>query len=166
MRALAVVSFLLWAAIAFSQTAPPLKKGEGLTALTQIENAFRRIHDMPARPAPRFDDGEEDEVLEREAIVREFDRIYRNFKDRFVQTPRPLTVYEEIVRQRNDSELAATILNLGRQGFVSPVGPIAVGPEDEISIRQYAKALSFFFTRLAHYLNVPDPEFTPNIKDR
>jgi hypothetical protein len=165
MRALAVVGVLLWAVIASSQSAPPVKRGEGLIALAQIENAFRRVHDLPARLAPEFEEGEAEQVLGREEIVREFDRIYSDFQDRFVLTPRPITVYEEIVQQRNDAEMAAIILKLGGQGFVSPVGPLAVGPDEEISIRQYAKALSFFFTRLAQYLNVPDPEFTPNIKD-
>lgn len=161
MRTFAFVS-MLFATVASggAQTEPPVRHDEMRIVLNRSENSLRKALGLPAQ---KLVPGEKRSATRKE-IIAEFDRIVRDFRPHFRMTPRPMRTVPAAVEKANDAATAKQILDMARRGLIAPVGPLAVGPAESLTLAQFGDEVGILFSQLAFLTHQPDPRWSPNIQ--
>lgn len=156
-----LVLALLFLVLSATAGAQPLRQGEAFQAWARMDDAARRVLGLPqpkrSVPEPA------DKPATRAQILAWLDESYEAFRPKFRLTPTPRRVVEGPIRERNPERDLPRLRKLVAAGFVSPVGPLAAGPDDGMSVEAYARALGDFFVRLAELTHRPSREFSPDL---
>lgn len=154
-----VVIFL--ANLAHAQ-ATPVTVAEANAVFAKIEGAVRDVLKM--EKAEKGPVGE-DRPITRAEVVQRMDKIFQSVKPKFQFTPRPFRTEEAVIKRFNDDpKTQALMKNLVRWGFVAPVGPLVVGPDDSLMIPAFGDAVGYFLSQLAAMTYFADPNWVPALQ--
>ncbi|MBV6458198.1 MAG: hypothetical protein HONBIEJF_01323 [Fimbriimonadaceae bacterium] len=142
--------------------AEPVTQAEMMTVIERVEKSIRkvlRIKSVAQRPATSTQDKA---PASRSSLLLEFKRLYDLAKPSFRFMPPKLPVD---ARAKASSEAANRALaELVSNGFVSPVGPIAVGPEESMTLEDFADSVGFFLARVADLTHTPTRKYSPYLQ--
>jgi len=147
-------------AMAPAQAPAPVRLDEVRIVLHRSESALRKVLGMPS---VKLVPGEK-RTATRKEIIAEFQRVTDVFRPRFRMTPRPYRTRPSAVEKANDAATAKTVQGLARFGLMAPVGPLAVGPADHLTLAQFGDEVGILFSQLTFLTHQPDPRWTPNIQ--
>lgn len=139
----------------------PVTRDEVRATLTKIEGPLQRrlkVQFPKSTLAPGV------QPATRTEIVKEFMRLWKEAEKVFRFTPRPYEVYPEVLAQHNKGQMITDLTYLIRRGAVAPVGPLAWGPNQTISPREFGDALAMLTHQLSALAHDPSPKFTPNLQ--
>jgi hypothetical protein len=98
----------------------------------------------------------------RSDYVLELKRLVELARPSFRINPPKLPFDSRASVSKDGAALALKDLVVG--GFLSPVGPIAVGPGETMSIKDFADSIGFFVARLADVTHLPTRKFSPYLQ--
>ncbi|MFN3730160.1 MAG: hypothetical protein ACK4XJ_10645 [Fimbriimonadaceae bacterium] len=141
----------------FDQTSP-VTQAEAAKIFGQMELALLRVVGVTPQPRKFVLNG--DAPITRAMVAQEFHRYFLAAKPKFKITPRPVHFDPNHLRTRN-KEGAVEVETLVKWGFIGPVTPVAIGPEDTVDLRIFGDAVGFFLSRLAELTHMPSTKFSP-----
>lgn len=158
---LLLLMFLFLPSVAVSQ-GPPVTVGECNKALDRVDAAIRKVLKMPAA---RASTDLADKPVTRAEVIARLDAMFESYRPSFKYTPRPFTTVPEVARQYNkDAKTVARIVKLSRFGCIGPVGPLVVGPGENISVQALGDAVGYFLSQIAALTYTADPKWTPALQ--
>lgn len=101
--------------------------------------------------------------ITRAQVVSEFSRLYKMVSPSAKLTPRPVKFDQ--ARLRMTGTARADLVKLVRLGAIAPIGPVAAGPKDSLTVAQFGDALGFFLARMAEITHMPSRKWTPALQD-
>ncbi len=159
------LTFLLLAATvtaAYSQAASgPVTRDEIRAAMAKIEGPLQRRLKVQF---PKSGLASGSQAATRTEVVKEFMRLWKASEKVFRFTPRPYEVYPEVLAQHNKGQMITDLSYLIKRGAVAPVGPLAWGPKDTISPREFGDAMAMLVHQITALSHDPSPKFTPNLQ--
>ncbi len=158
-----LILFVLALGVAGAQAqsaSAPVTKDEVRAALTKIEGPLQRRLKVQFPKAALTPGGQ---AASRKEILAEFMRLWKTSEKVFRFTPRPYEVYPEVLSQHNKGQTIADLTYLIKRGAAAPVGPLAWGPKDTLSPREFGDALAMLVRQITALSHDPSPKFTPNL---
>lgn len=136
----------------------PVTRDEVRAALAKVEPSLSRklgikLAQTALKPGPA--------PATRVEIVGEFMRIWRSCEPKFRATPRPYTVYPEVLAQHNTGPVIKDLTFLIKRGAVAPVGPLAWGPKSTLEPAEFGDALGNLVHQITALSHEPSVKFTP-----
>ncbi len=159
-RILTMFGTMAIASVVFGQAPAPVRLDEVRIVLHRSESALRKALKMPA---VKLIPGET-RAATRKEIIDEFERVVAVFRPQFRVTPRPFRTVPSAVEKANDAATAQKVNAMARFGLMAPVGPLAVGPQANLSLAQFGDEVGILFSQLSYLTHQPDPRWTPNIQ--
>jgi hypothetical protein len=101
--------------------------------------------------------------ITRAQTIDQLNRLYEIVRPTVKVTPRPVLVRESAVKLAGPSR--STLLKLVRMGAVGNFAPLATGPDDKLTPKQFGDALGFFLARMAQMTHLPSRKFSPPLMD-
>lgn len=145
-----------------AQTASaPVTRDEVKAALAKIEGPLQRRIKVQF---PKSALGTGSQAVTRKEVVGEFMRIWKASEKVFRFTPRPYEIYPEVLTQHNKGQMVTDLTYLIKRGAVAPVGPLAWGPKDSLTPREFGDALAMVVHQITALSHDPSPKFTPNLQ--
>lgn len=99
----------------------------------------------------------------RAQVVGEFNRLYKMVLPSAKLTPRPVKF--DSARLKMAGAQKADLVKLVRLGAIAPVGPVAAGTRDSLTVVELGDALGFFLARMAEITHLPSRKWTPALQD-
>lgn len=103
-----------------------------------------------------------DRPATRSEIVAEMDRIFLAAQSGFFYTP--AAVKHDASKFKIDAAQKAALDRLVNRGFVARIGPLAVGPQAGLTVKQFGDALGFFMARASQLSHLPSARWTPMLQ--
>jgi len=104
------------------------------------------------------------ELVTRSEIVTALKGLLDHYQPKFRVAPRPSTVVMKAIKARNPVAVQKDLTTLVKWGMVAPVGPLVVGPGDNLNSQQIGDALGYFFGQVSLLSHRAIPKWTPNIE--
>ena len=156
------ITFLAMASIGSAQAAVPasgpITRDEVRSALAKVEPALNRRLGIKI-PASSLKQGAV--PVTRVEVVGEFMRVWKACEPKFRTTPRPYTVYPEVLAQNNIGPVIKDLAFLIKRGAVAPVGPLAWGPKPTLELAEFGDALGNLVHQITALSHQPSVKFTP-----
>lgn len=102
------------------------------------------------------------QAVARGQVVAEMNRIFETCRPRFKFTPRKTDLDKRPLKLK-DARQMANLRKLIEWGCVAKVGPLAVGPAETLTVKQFGDSIGFFISRIAQLSHMPSPRWTPAI---
>ncbi len=100
----------------------------------------------------------------RDSVARQLWQIFVAAKPHFKFTPNKVAFDRKLLKI-DDSEDLANLETLISWGCVAKIGPLAVGPQRSMSIKEFGDAVGFFMARIAQLTHMPQSRWTPMLND-
>ena len=139
----------------------PVTVAEANVVFDKVDAAIRKTLKMPvSKPTT----GGESRAVTRQEVLAKLDALFEAYKPKFAYTPRPFRTEMAAVAEKNqDKATIDRIQKLARWGCIAPVGPLAVGPTDTLTMSQFGDALGYFMSQIAALTYYADPKWVPNL---
>ncbi len=102
--------------------------------------------------------------VRRSQVVATLHTLFEHFRPKFRMAPRPWPCDTEAIAKHNAPSDRPVLESLVKWGFVAPVGPIVIGPDDKLTPAEVGDALGIFFCQVAYLTHTPDPKWTPGLQ--
>jgi len=143
-------------------TDAPVSQSEARTVFVKVEDLMRKSLDLPSvKPAVGIPQGSA--AVKRSQVVAEFARIYQIVRPKVKFTPRN-TAFDANVVKLTDAKQKANLLALIKMGAVARIGPLSVGPTDNLTVPQFGDAVGFFISRMAFMTHLPSADWSAALK--
>ena len=139
----------------------PVTVAEANAVFDKVDAAIRKTLKMPSAKATAVG---ESKAVTRQEVLAKLDALFEAYKPKFAYTPRPFRTEMAAVAEKNqDKATIDRIQKLARWGCIAPVGPLAVGPTDTLTMSQFGDALGYFMSQIAALTYYADPKWVPNL---
>jgi len=101
--------------------------------------------------------------MTRTQAVTEFSRLFQMASPSFKLTPRPVKFEAQRLKMADPAARQKLTL-LVQAGAVAPFGPVASGPSDSLSVKEFGDALGFLLARIAEMSHLPSRKWTPALQ--
>jgi hypothetical protein len=142
-------------------TSAPVTQAEAKTAFTKAERVLRAALNLPAKGSSPLTAGPR--PVTRAQVVGEFNRLYKMVLPSAKLTPRPVKFDQARLRMTGASR--ADLVKLVRLGAIAPIGPVAAGRKDSLTVAEFGDALGYFLVRMAEITHMPSRKWTPALQD-
>ena len=105
-----------------------------------------------------------DDPVTRTEIITALKGTFDHFRPKFRVAPRPGFVDMKAIKERNPLTTQSNLEILVKWGMIGPVGPLVVGPGENLSPQQVGDALGYFFSQLTILTHKALPKWTPKIE--
>jgi len=117
---------------------------------------------MKAAPASRLAVSEK--AVTRAQVLDDLARLEQEFRPVYVLKPRTQYCDPAVVKFAEPERKKA--IRLIKLGFLEPVAPLVVGPDDKLTVGQFSEALAFFVERWADMTHIPTTKWSPDLQHR
>lgn len=142
-------------------TNAPVTQAEAKVAFTRTERVLRTALNLSGSSTSPL--GVSGKPITRAQVVGEFNRLYKLVLPNAKLTPRPVKFDSARLRMTGTSRME--LLKLVKLGAIAPVGPVAAGPKDSLTVAEFGDALGFFLSRMAEITHTPSRKWTPALQD-
>lgn len=134
----------------------PVTEAEAVKVLAKAEKilvsvASTRAGTLAIKPSTK--------PVTRQAVVREFGRIFRALKPTFKVTPKMVVVKSRGVSITGPERKDLDTLVLW--GAVGPYAPLATSKSKNLTVSEFGDAVGFFMARMADLTHLPSSKYTP-----
>ena len=143
-------------------TNAPVTQAEAKAAFSKAERVLRASLNLPAKGSSPLTAGTK--PVTRTQVVGEFNRLYKMILPSAKLTPRPVKFDQARLRMSGSSR--ADLVKLVRLGAIAPIGPVAAGPKDSLTVAEFGDALGYFLARMAEITHMPSRKWTPALQDQ
>lgn len=156
---------IVFLALASIGSAQAVASASGPVTRDEVRSAFSKVEPSLGRrlgikiPASSLKQGAVPAT--RVEIVGEFMRVWKACEPAFRTTPRPYTVYQEVLAQNNTGPVIKDLTLLIKRGAVAPVGPLAWGPKPTLELAEFGDALGNLVHQITALSHQPSVKFTP-----
>jgi len=142
--------------------AEPVTQAEMVSVIESVEKSIRTVLRIKSTVPMPGRSTKDKAPASRSSLLLEFKRLYELAKPSFRFMPPKLPVD---TRAKASSETAnRALFELVSGGFVSPVGPIAVGPGESMKLEDFADSVGFFVARIADLTHTPTRKYSPYLQ--
>lgn len=142
-------------------TNAPVSQAEAKAVFSRTERVLRTALNMSGSGvSPLAASGQ---PVTRAQVVGEFTRLYKMVSPSVKLTPRPVKF--DNARLKMSGAPRADLVKLVRMGAIAPVGPVAAGPKDSLTVAEFGDALGYFLARMAEITHMPSRKWTPALQD-
>lgn len=160
MRFIAIALVFMGVGLADAQTIPaPVRMDEVKIVLFRSESALRKALKMP--PTKLVPGAKK--TATRKEIIAEFQRVIEEFRPHFRMTPRPQRISASAIEKANDKATSDLIKKLAAGRFIGPVGPLATGPKDSLTLLQFGDEVGLLFSQISFLTHQQNPRWSPSL---
>lgn len=141
----------------------PVTQGEAYNVFAKAVAMLNTVLEMNLAP-PVAKPAQPKQPVTRVQVVESLNRLFESVKPKFKFTPRPVQFDKKRLNMK-DATANQHLQRLISYGFVAPVGPLATGPKDTVSVEEFGDALGFYMARLAEVTHLPDSKWSPGYTD-
>lgn len=156
------VALVVLAATSWAKPAEPVTQAEAYGVFSRAAQMLSSVLnvkiDEPSKPA------QPQQPVTRLQVIENFYRLFEASKSKFRFTPKPVSVDKKRLNVK-DSIVNQHIQKMIAFGTVAPVGPLATGPKETLSVQEFSEALGFFLVRMAELTHMPEPKWSPPLMD-
>ncbi len=142
-------------------TSAPVTQAEARAAFVRAERVIRSAVGIGGVPNTRSAGSKQ--PVTRAEVVEEFARLYTLVLPKAKITPRPVRF--DAARLKIAGSQREKLIRLVRAGAIAPVGPVAAGPKDTLTVAEFGDALGYFLSRMAEITYLPSRRWTPDLQD-
>jgi hypothetical protein len=142
-------------------TNAPVTQAEARAVFTRAERVLRSALNLKGSGVSPLPAGKQ--PVTRDQVVGEFARLYKLVGPSAKLTPRPVRF--EVTRLRMSGARREDLTRLVRLGAIAPVGAVAAGPKETLTVAEFGDALGFFLARMAEITHMPSRKWTPALQD-
>jgi hypothetical protein len=134
-------------------------QAEAKAVFARAEAMLRRVTKSSAKVAP-IGLKDASSLVSRKAVITEFGRLYMIAKPAFKLIPAPVPVNTQVLKA-SDAPTRELLTLLVKRGAVANYGPVAAGPADRLTVKQFGDAVGFFLARMAEMSHMPSTKYSP-----
>ncbi|MEZ0326547.1 MAG: hypothetical protein ACAH95_11640 [Fimbriimonas sp.] len=102
-------------------------------------------------------------AVARSKVVMQLDRLYEMIRQKVRLTPRRVPINAGVLRMSGPAK--DKLARLVKLGAIGNYGPLAAGPADKLTVKEFGDALGFFIARMAEMTHMPNPKWSPALMD-
>lgn len=158
-----VVGLVLLSGTLLAAPDAPVTQGEAYNVFSRAVSMLSTILEMKIAP-PAAKPVQPKQPVTRIQMIESLNKLFESVRPKFKFTPRPVPFDKKRLNVK-DSAANQHLQRLVSFGFVAPVGPLATGPKDTLTVEDFGDALGFYITRLAEITHMPDTKWSPGYTD-
>lgn len=141
----------------------PVTQGEAYSVFSRAVAILNTALEMKMAP-PAAKPTQPNQPVTRVQMIESLNKLFESVKPKFKFTPKPVSFDKKRLNVK-DSAANLHLQRLISYGFVAPVGPLATGPKDTLTVEDFGDALGFYIARLAEVTHMPDTKWSPGYTD-
>ena len=100
--------------------------------------------------------------VSRAQVVAELSHLSHIFQDYYTLKARTQYCDPAAIKLPPAQKIEA--IRLAKLGFVEPVGPLLIGPQNTIDVHAFGAAIGFFMARWSDMTHMPSPKWSPYLE--
>lgn len=136
----------------------PVSRSEAAAVFSRARKAIIAARVASISPKSTIPAG--NQPVSREEVILEMSKIFAASKKSVKFIPKPAR-FDATVFKTGSAASKTALTGLVSWGFIAPVGPLAVGPKPNLSIRQFGDAIGFFLARMSDVTHMPSSRWSP-----
>lgn len=136
----------------------PVTRSEAASVFGKLRKAVTSAR--VAQLAPKSTIVAGNQAVTRDEVILEMSRILDASKKAIKFVP-ALVKYDPTVFKVGSPSSKSALVTLVSWGFVAPVGSLATGPKQNLSVAQFGDAVGYFLARISDLTHMPSPRWSP-----